>query len=222
MSYRPFTKPLSLAALLVMSARALAAPVGIVDEPMFPRSSNKPMQAVAMLRSGLSLPDPADLALVAASHDAEPFHVERVRSLLHGHGLSEADLRCPADLPLSDTARVAVLRDGGGPSPVLMNCSGKHTGMLLTCLAAGWSTSDYTDPGHPLQKACRHAVEDLSGEWVDAVGVDGCGAPVMAISLSGLARAFLAVVSAEPGTARRSVADAMRTIWVTCCARTGF
>ena len=196
-------------AVLDASGR-LVASAGDPYGPVFPRSSNKPMQAVAMLRSGLSLSDPADLALVAASHDAEPFHVQRVRSLLHSHGLSEADLRCPADLPLSDPARAAVLRDGGGPSPVLMNCSGKHTGMLLACLAAGWSIEDYTDPGHPLQKACRHAVEDLAGEWVSAVGVDGCGAPVMAISLCGLARAFLGVVSAAPGTARRTVADAMR------------
>ena len=40
--------------------------------------------------------------------------------------------------------------------------------------------------------------------------MDGCGAPVFAISLTGLARAFLRIVSAEPGTPERAVADAMR------------
>jgi L-asparaginase II len=189
---------------------ALVAAAGDPHGAMFPRSSNKPLQAVAMLRSGLSIVDDADLALIAASHNAEPFHVERVRAMLRRAGLAEADLRCPPDLPLSESARAAILRDGGGPSPVLMNCSGKHTGMLLTCLAAGWSTEDYVDPGHPLQKACRTAVEDLTGEPVPAVGVDGCGAPVMATSLAGLARAFLAVVSAPAGTPQRAVADAMR------------
>jgi L-asparaginase II len=189
---------------------SLVAGAGDAYGPIFPRSSNKPMQAVAMLRSGLRLADPADLALVAASHDAEPSHVDRVRAMLASGGLSEADLRCPPDLPLSPSAREAVLRDGGGPSPVLMNCSGKHAGMLLTCLAAGWSIEDYLDPGHPLQKACLSTVEELAEEQVAAIGVDGCGAPVMAISLAGLARAFLALVSANPGTPPRTVADAMR------------
>jgi L-asparaginase II len=189
----------------------LVAAAGDPHGAIFPRSSSKPMQAVAMLRSGLSTVDDAELALVAASHDAEPFHVERITAMLRRAGLTEADLRCPPDLPLSESARAAVLRAGGGPSPVLMNCSGKHTGMLLTCLAAGWSTEDYVDPGHPLQKACRSAVEELTGQPVPAVGVDGCGAPVMATSLVGLARAFLAVVSAPDGTPARAVADAMRS-----------
>jgi L-asparaginase II len=163
-----------------------------------------------MWRNGLRPPEPADLALVAASHHGEPFHVERVRALLASAGLDESDLRCPPDLPLAPDAREAVLRAGGSPSRVYMNCSGKHAGMLATCVAAGWTIGDYVEPDHPLQKSCRAAVEDLSGESVAAVGVDGCGAAVMAISLTGLARAFLRVVSAGPGTPERAVADAMR------------
>jgi L-asparaginase II len=195
---------------LLDASGSLVASAGDPHGPIFPRSANKPMQAVAMLRSGLRLADPADLALVAASHSGEPFHVARVRAMLRTGGLSEDDLRCPADLPLSEPARASVFRDGGGPSRVLMNCSGKHTGMLLTCLAAGWPLDDYRSPEHPLQKACRSAVEDLSGESAAAVGVDGCGAPVLAISLTAVARAFLRAASAEPGTPEREVADAMR------------
>jgi L-asparaginase II len=178
--------------------------------PIFPRSANKPMQATAMWRAGLRLTDPADLALVAASHYGEPFHVERVRALLRAVSLDEDDLRCPPDLPLSPTARAAVERAGGRPTRAYMNCSGKHAGMVTTCVGAGWTIRDYVEPDHPLQKACRSAVEDLAGESVAAVGVDGCGAVVMAISLTGLARAFLAVVSADAGTPERTVADAMR------------
>lgn len=189
---------------------ALVASAGDPAGAIFPRSSSKPMQAVAMRRSGLRLADPADLALVAASHSAEPFHVDRVRALLRTAGLDEDDLRCPPDLPLSDSARAVVIRAGSGPSRVFMNCSGKHAGMLLTCLAAGWSLDDYVSPSHPLQKACRTAVEDMSGETVSAVGVDGCGAPVLAISLVGLARAFLGAVSSSEGTPERAIADAMR------------
>jgi L-asparaginase II len=195
---------------VVDSSGALIASAGDPHGAIFPRSSNKPMQAVAMLRSGLALADPADLAIVAASHSGEPSHVSRVRALLASGGLSVADLRCPADLPLHPAAQAAVFRDGGGPSRLLMNCSGKHAGMLLTCQTAGWPLADYLSVDHPLQRACRSAIEDLAGEPVAALGIDGCGAPVAAISLTGLARAFMRAVSAPVGTPERAVADAMR------------
>ncbi len=206
-----FVEGRHLGSVAVLDARGvLVARAGDPYGQIFPRSSNKPMQAVAMLAAGLTLADDADLALVSASHNAEPFHVERVRAMLRRAGLDESALRCPPDLPLSEQARDDVLRAGGGPERVFMNCSGKHAGMLLTCVTAGWSTVDYVDPGHPLQQRCREAVEEFTGEAVAAVGVDGCGAPVCATSLVGLARAFLACVHASPGSPPRRVADAMR------------
>lgn len=191
-------------------AGAPVAGAGEVDSPIFPRSSNKPMQAVGMLRAGLPLTDLADVALVSASHAGEEFHVERVTALLRRAGLDEEALHCPPDLPFGDAAREAVLRSGGGARRIQMNCSGKHSGMLLTCLAAGWPLNGYWLPEHPLQQRMTATVEELTGEQVAAVGVDGCGAPVLAVSLTGLARAFLRLVSAEPGTVERTVADAMR------------
>ncbi|MEU7174307.1 asparaginase [Micromonospora tulbaghiae] len=186
------------------------AGAGDVTSPIFPRSSNKPMQAIGMLRAGLPLSDPADVALVAASHAGEEFHVERVTALLRDAGLTEDALHCPPDLPFGEAAREAVLRAGGGPARVLMNCSGKHAGMVRTCLAAGWPLDGYWRPEHPLQQCLTTTIEEITGERAAAVGVDGCGAPVLAVSLTGLARAFLRMVSAEPGTVERTVADAMR------------
>jgi L-asparaginase II len=183
---------------------------GDVVGPIFPRSSSKPMQAVGMLRAGLRPPTPADLALICGSHLGERFHTDRVRALLRSADLDAAALRCPADLPMGVAAREAVLRGGGGPEPITMNCSGKHAGMLLTCLAAGWPTDDYLDAAHPLQKALAAAIADLAGESIAATGVDGCGAPVLAFSLTGLAGAFLRLVDAVPPTPERQVADAMR------------
>lgn len=180
---------------------------GDVSGAVFPRSSNKPMQAVGMVRAGLRLTDPADLALVAASHYGEDFHVARVRALLRSGGLTEAALRCPPDAPLDEAARVAT---GGVRQRVFMNCSGKHAGMLLTCIAAGWPIDDYLDPDHPLQQRLSAAIEEFAGESASAVGVDGCGAPVLAISLAGLAGAFQRLVAEEPGSVERRVADAMR------------
>jgi L-asparaginase II len=183
---------------------------GSVDSPIFPRSSNKPMQATAMLRGGLDL-DGELLALAAASHAGEDFHVTGARKILAGAGLTEDALQCPPDFPLDEHAQREVLLAGGEMQRIYMNCSGKHAAMLATCVAAGWPTASYTDPGHPLQAEIKQVIERLAGEPVTVPpGVDGCGAPLFAISLTGLARAFGALVQAAPGSPERRVADAMR------------
>jgi L-asparaginase II len=183
--------------------------VGAAREPMFPRSANKPLQAVAMVRCGLAL-DGRLLALAAASHSGEDYHVAGVREILAGAGLTEDDLQCPPDWPLDEDVRRAHIRGGGEADRVHMNCSGKHAAMLATCVANGWPTQTYTDPEHPLQRHVREVVTALAAEPVAAIGVDGCGAPLMAISALGLARAFRALVLASQGSPERLVADAMR------------
>jgi L-asparaginase II len=183
--------------------------VGHTDVPFLPRSANKPLQAVAMLRCGLGL-EAELLALAAASHSGEDFHVDGVRKILSGAGLSEDDLRCPASWPLdTDTAHRLIAR-GEGMSRIRMNCSGKHAAMLATCAVNGWPTGSYLAPDHPLQQAIRHTIEELAGQQVAATGVDGCGAPLFGLTLAGLARAFRVLVLAAPGTPERRVADAMR------------
>ncbi|MEV0728851.1 asparaginase [Polymorphospora sp. NPDC050346] len=189
---------------------AVSDAAGDVRGPIFPRSSVKPLQSVGMLRAGLPVTDPADLALISASHHGEPFHLDRVAGLLRRAGLTEADLHCPRAMPIGPAAAEAVLRAGGGPTRIQMNCSGKHAGMLLTCRAAGWPVDGYWLPEHPLQRRLRAAIEEFTGERVAATGVDGCGAPVLAVSLTGLATAFHRLVSAAPGTVEHAVADAMR------------
>lgn len=192
------------------AAGAVVAEAGDVTGPIFPRSSNKPLQTVGMLRAGLQTADPADLALISGSHFGEPFHVARVREILGTAGLDETALLCPASLPLSEDEREIVLRDGRSAERVLMNCSGKHAGMLATCVANDWPLMDYRDAKHPLQVAIAETVTDLVGEPIAATGVDGCGAPVFAFSLTALARGFSRLVSASPRTYERLVADTIR------------
>ena len=177
--------------------------------PFFPRSANKPLQATGMLRCGLDL-DGELLALASASHSGEDFHVNGVRKILSGAGLTEADLRCPPSWPLDPPTTRRLMASGEEMSRIRMNCSGKHSAMLATCVRNGWDTAGYLAPGHPLQQALRRTVEDLAGEPVTATGVDGCGAPLFALTLAGLARAFRELVIAAPGSPERRVADAMR------------
>ncbi|MBS2936415.1 asparaginase [Nocardioides sp. J2M5] len=182
--------------------------VGAVDVPVLPRSSNKPVQALAMVELGLDLPDDL-LALACASHSGEAFHVEGVRRILAGASLDESALQTPADYPLDDDAREAVVRAGGARAPVLMNCSGKHAAMLATCVLNGWDTATYLDPQHPLQQAITATFARLTGEPVTTTAVDGCGAPLLSTSLVGLARAFATLATATSGSEQR-VAEAIR------------
>ena len=182
--------------------------IGAPAQPIFPRSSNKPLQAVGLRELGLSVPS-TGLALAAASHSGEPRHVAVVQAMLTQGGFAEDDLECPPDWPLGELARDEWIASGGGRTRVRMNCSGKHAAMMLTCQANGWPVDGYPAADHPLQRHLAEAVGRLADEPVAGVGVDGCGAPVFAITLLGLARAYVQLVAARHGPAA-DVADAMR------------
>ncbi len=168
----------------VETVRAL----GDTSALVYPRSSLKPFQAIAVMRSGVTL-EGAQLVLASASHSGTPAHVEIVSQLLDRAGLTEIDLQCPVDWP-GDPEAATIARTTGQRRRITMNCSGKHAAFLLACVENGWSTNDYLDPEHPLQKAIRATIEEFLGERVGHVGVDGCGAPLFAVSLNGLATSF--------------------------------
>ena len=162
--------------------------VGDPDVDIYPRSSNQPIQADAMLRLGLVL-DSSGLALACASHDGTEQHVATAHRILAGVGLDEGSLANTPDLPLDPAAAEKLLVEGGARSPIYMNCSGKHAAMVATCVANGWPVDNYLDVDHPLQLAITERIAQLAGPVVH-VGVDGCGAPAHVVSLGGLARAF--------------------------------
>lgn len=183
--------------------------LGDTEAACYPRSALKPVQAVAMVRAGLPL-DGALLSLAAASHSGEERHLSGALRILDHAGLTEDHLRNVPDLPLGPAVRDTWVREGRPPSRLAQNCSGKHAAMLCTAALNGWSLDDYLDPAHPLQQAIAATVEDLTGQRVASVSVDGCGAPLFAVSLHGLARAAARIITAAPGTPEARVADAMR------------
>jgi L-asparaginase II len=183
---------------------------GDPDGTFFPRSSLKLVQAVAMLRCGLEL-DGELLALACASHSGEPDHLAGVRRILSGVGLDVAALQNTPALPLDADAALAWRAAGNGPSSLTQNCSGKHAAMLATCVAAGWDHTCYRDPDHPLQRAVRATVAELTGDGDPVrVTVDGCGAPLFSCTPAGLARAFARIATAPAGTPEHRVAAAVR------------
>ncbi|MEU9113771.1 asparaginase [Streptomyces sp. NPDC048483] len=183
---------------------------GDIEAAFFPRSALKPVQAVGLLRAGLPPLDAPSLALTAASHSGEERHLATARRMLHSAGLTEDDLRNVPDLPYGAAVRDAWLRRGLAPSRLAQNCSGKHAAMLMTAHAQGWRLESYLDPGHPLQWEIAAAVEDLTGQGIARVTVDGCGAPLFSVSLHGLTRAVARLATAAPDTDEGRVAYALR------------
>jgi L-asparaginase II len=181
--------------------------VGDVERHVLPRSTNKPLQAVAMVGLGLDVP-PHLLALAAASHSGEEIHLAGVRELLAGAGVTEQALGNIPDLPFDPAVRDQWVREGREASRLAQNCSGKHAAMIATCVARDWQLSGYFETDHPLQLLIQRRFEELTGEPAQ-VAVDGCGAPVLSTSLTGLARAFRTLALATEGPERR-VADAIR------------
>jgi L-asparaginase II len=197
--------------LVVLGADGeLLASFGAVDRPVLPRSSNKPVQATALLAAGWTPRSDEELAIGAGSHSGEDGHRDVVAGMLAAAGLDPEDLGCPPALPSHEPTRARWLAKGRAPERLAMNCSGKHAAMLSACVAAGWPTKKYLEQDHPLQRAVEARLAESAEEPVEAVVVDGCGAPQHALTLTGLARGVLSLVQAEEGTHERSVADAMR------------
>jgi L-asparaginase II len=170
------------------SSGDIALSVGNPSLAVYARSALKPLQAAAMLDAGLRVDD-QQLALICASHDGTDRHCAIVRRLLASASRTEDDLANTASFPLDVDTFHTMVRAGEGPSPLRMNCSGKHAGMVVTCVAKGWDVDGYLVADHPLQQRITSVVAAMAG-GVAHVGVDGCGAPTHAIDLRGLARAF--------------------------------
>lgn len=175
---------------------------------IYPRSSTKPFQALAMVRAGLEL-EPEQLALVCASHNGEDMHQRIAAGILAGAGLPESALANTADHPLHTESAHRAIREGKPRTPLQMNCSGKHAGMLATCVTNGWPLDSYLSHEHPLQRLITGTLTELTGNEPDAIGVDGCGAPAHVVSLSGLAHAMRAIATGAAGDAGNQVFAAM-------------
>jgi L-asparaginase II len=179
---------------------------GDVRTPVYLRSSAKPFIAAAVIAAGARerfALDQREIAVIAASHAGEPFHIEAVASILRKIGLNETALQCGLQPP----------RD---PSPIYNNCSGKHAGILALCLILGADTTTYLEPENPAQQAilalCARLSDDDARTW--PLGVDGCGIPVYATSLRQAALSFarlatLRGVDEGDAAALRVVRDAM-------------
>ncbi|MFQ5567150.1 MAG: asparaginase [Paracoccaceae bacterium] len=159
---------------------------------VLPRSSFKMIQALPLVESGAA--DAAglgseQLALACASHHGATVHTGLAGSWLAGIGLAESDLRCGAHQPRDAATRHGLRACGALPGQFHNNCSGKHCGFLTATRRLGGGP-EYLELEHPVQKAVRRAVEEVTGDAIAGVSIDGCSAPNFAVSLKGLASAM--------------------------------
>jgi L-asparaginase II len=182
------------------------------------RSTIKPIQAIPFITSGAAdhfSVDDRELAVVCASHEGEQIHTETVAGMLARAGLDETSLRCGAQAPY-DAATAKKLEAAGEPFTQLHNnCSGKHTGMLLTSMLLGLPIDDYVSPDHPVQREILSTFARLADlDHKLPTGIDGCSAPTFAVPLRSLAVAFAHLVNPpdedpEPARAIHRIVDAM-------------
>jgi L-asparaginase II len=171
----------------------LMASAGDPDRMVFARSCMKPLQAAVSLTAiGEDLPD-RETAIMCASHNGEPIHIGAVRALLERAGMDADALMNPPGWPLDAEAMAASQHQ----HKLLHNCSGKHAGMLLACVRAGWDPRTYLRPSHPLQRRVLRAVKQASGVDDLEVSVDGCGVPVHGMPLRSMATLYARLTQPE-------------------------
>ena len=185
---------------------------GDIDATIFPRSTIKPLQAIATLRAGASL-DGVELVLASASHCGSHHHTDAVQSMLAHDHLTVDELGCPAAWPLGFNEKAERIAEGEGTQRVTMNCSGKHAAFLRACVANGWDTATYLEPTHPLQVLIREVVEEFTGTTDLWPAVDGCGAPLYGMSLRALGTAIARVTDGHDANADRLVNAIRANAW---------
>lgn len=200
------------AAVICDASGDLLLAVGDGNATIYPRSTLKPLQAVAMLRAGAAFADD-ELVLAASSHSGSPEHLAVVERMLADDHRTEESLQCPALWPLGAEQRAARQAAGLPASRLTNNCSGKHAGMLRASDALGADPTTYREAEHPVQRLIREVVAEFTDVPERHLAVDGCGAPMPATTLTGLARATARISSAADADSRRLMSAVLAEPW---------
>lgn len=190
-------------ALAISDSRGnIRSSVGDIDRPIFPRSSIKAFQALPVLATGTAAHygyGPKEIAFLCASHSGTEAHAALAAGMLSRAGQSKAALACGAHDPLHLLSAKELYKRGESPTRLHNNCSGKHSGMVATCVHCGDDVGSYCDLDHPHQRRIARTLHDFTGFDVTKgpVGIDGCSAPNWAIPLRHLAHAFARLMTGD-------------------------
>ncbi|MCI0338973.1 MAG: asparaginase [Acidobacteria bacterium] len=184
---------------VVDASGKLIAKAGDLEKRTYFRSAAKPFQCIPIISSGASEHfklTQRELAVITGSHSGEAIHLETVLAILEKIGLTESSLKCGAHAPFDEAALKLMRAEGRQPQALHNNCSGKHAGMLAFARFLNEPVDDYIEPSHPIQRHIRDVLAHFAAVPADeiAIAVDGCSAPVFAMSIGAMARSYSRLV----------------------------
>jgi len=189
--------------------------LGEPERVVYARSSAKLFQAIPVIESGAvdayGITD-SELSLICASHRGEPFHTDGALSILNKAGLDESYLQCGTHYPYAPYMETKLKIEGKQPTEVHNNCSGKHSGFLITAKKLGESLDDYYALHHPRQKEVTAVLAEMCDYPADKIeiAIDGCGMPVHAMPLYKFAQGLARM--SKPDTLNNTRAESVKRI----------
>lgn len=166
------------------------------------RSAGKPLQTLNVILSGAADAfgfSQAELAIMCASHYGEAFHRKTILEMLEKLKLPLQALKCGSTLSIKPEVAKELIATHFELGPYNNDCSGKHVGMLATCLKKGYDPEGYVEENHPLQQDILAVVADMCALPVEDVfiGIDGCTVPVHGMPLYNMALGFAKFANPE-------------------------
>jgi len=188
--------------VVVSSQKGVIYGIGDIDRITFFRSTEKPLQTIAALETGIVEEyglDLKDVAIMTASHSGEEEHINTLLELMRKTGIKEDDLQCGIHEPVNKEEAKKLVAKGIQPSKLHCNCSGKHIGQLAAIKLKGLNFKGYLEPNHKMQKEVKRIVAEFSGTAISEVieAKDGCGITVHAVPLKNIALSYANLCNEE-------------------------
>jgi len=183
------------AAAVVDSHGHVIEAFGDINRLIYPRSAIKPLQAFVLAESGAIERyglGSEQIALACASHSGQLLHVKAISKWLETIEVDEDMLECGSQQSSHRSTREDMIRRGTTAGAIYNNCSGKHAGFITVARHCGEPVEGYIQRAHPVQQRVLQTLEELTEEPVASrpSGLDGCGIPLVGMSLRAIAGAF--------------------------------
>lgn len=161
-------------AVIVSSDGGIVNSWGDYEQPVYPRSAIKAIQALPLIEAGGHETygfSEEEIAICCASHNGEQEHVETVQNMLNKIGKSESDFECGCHWPMRAETGYQLASEGQKPNQKHNNCSGKHAGMLALAQVLDKPHQGYINLEHPVQKRIARVMAEMcevdydSADW---------------------------------------------------------
>lgn len=169
--------------------------LGDYSKNIFFRSSAKPIQTIAVLKSGAADYynfDSREIAIACSSHSGEGIHQQLVLDLIKRLDLQPSDLHCGVMQPYNEKEQLRLVKENLAPSVFHCSCSGKHAAMLALTKYRNKDIANYEELQHEVQQEILEVIAEFSNLNKDSisVGTDGCGVPIYLLPMNRIALSY--------------------------------